>query len=458
MPELREDQKAGVKWILKGLSKHKGVILADRCGLGKTGQAIAVMQKAFKLKKPALIICPAYLVYNWLDELKLWEIKNPVCVIDSSKQILQPADIYLVSYNQVSLDQRTKKGKSRPGMIFQQLFKIEFSLIICDEGHYLKTWNSKRARRILGTNQATFTNLKNRTQKILLLTGTPIVNRVGELYNMLIRIAPDALNNMSEYEFLQRYAGHLEHTQWGLKQHGVKNEKELQHLCKGVMLSRKKIDGITDEIRKHIRLKIKGAELKKFVKEEEAFLQKYNITASEIEELQKHHTNNTDHIATIRQRVALQKIPIFVQAVVDMFEKGEERLVLYSYHREVQRALNAELQKKLPGKRLAVINGSTAKKERFQMVKDFQAGSIDILSATIGALREGINLTSGQIVLFIELDWTPANIEQCIARLNRTGQKNQVFAYFYYFDGGIDKYLIKVLKEKEKVIKKIIGG
>jgi len=203
MPSLLPVQIAAVERITKAFSdnKHKSFILADACGLGKTAAAIEVAKQT---PGKVLIICPTFLIYNWGDELKMWGVsESEICVIDARDQILEDKKIYLVGYSRIAVETyitpESGVEKKRPNGITRQLLKKKFDLVICDEAHYLKTWNSQRSRYILGTYQNKVNNFLANARNILLLSGTPFLNRIEELYNLTIRVAPEVLDYMTKF-------------------------------------------------------------------------------------------------------------------------------------------------------------------------------------------------------------------------------------------------------------------
>jgi len=459
MPTLHEGQVLAETHILKALTKYKGFLLADCPGYGKTAVSIAISKKALS-KGPILIIAPAYIVLNWFDELILWGVKKKdICIIDSTKQILSEANYYIVSYNMAAYIDRTRGADGRPikkpGLIFQQLYRMEWGLLICDEGHALKTPGTQRTRLIAGTGNNKKTNLYNRAYKVLLLTGTPLINRIDELYNLIIKIAPEIFNNISRMDYILHFAGHIESTPWGIKHKGVKNADELKALIAPVMLARASIEGLPDRVDRPIPLKIHGKDLTNFIKQEEDFITRHGLTAANLDSLQKVQDIEGPTIAEIRQQTALYKIPAVMSALGDAWEK-EENLVVGVYHRAVQIAVKNEIEKKFPGKRLAIINGGVDKKKRHAIIKAYQAGEIDCLLTTISAMREGVNVTRGFSLFIVEFPWTPAELEQYIARVHRKGQKNIVYVHYFFFKGGIDKIMMQCLKGKERMIKKIM--
>jgi len=441
-PTLRADQQKGVEFLQGVFEKHKGALCADIMGLGKTAQAIRLIKMRASFDMPVCIAAPAYLVYNWLDELELWGCKSEVCVIDSKKQVLHDADIYIGSYNMLASDD-----------IHKQLLKKTFSLLCCDEAHTFRTWNSIRSRRLLGTFQNKKSNLLYRSKNALLLTGTPIVNSVEDIYNIVVRIAPQVLKKYDRMAFLAAFAGFLQYSPYGVKPVGVKNEKQLHKLLSSVMLRRSEIPGIKEVIPARIPLQLKGSKLKKFMKEENDFLQRYSIEVEDILKGQDSNTPAACEFAALRTQTALHKIPLLLPAIIDAYECGL-RPVVYCWHKAVQEALFTELDRRCKGANIAIVNGAQRPKCRASIVKKYQAGEIDILLPTIGALKEGVNLTEGRLVIFVELPYTPAEVDQVIARFNRTGQKGLVVAKMFYFKDGIDAYIMRLLDRKRDVIQK----
>jgi len=409
-----------------------------------TAQSLEVLKKALKTKKPGLIIVPAYLIYNWCDELDFWNIKGERCIIDSTKQVLYDADIYIVSYDMAVSD-----------LIFKQLFKKEFSLVICDEAHYLKSWNSRRSRRILGTYQNKKSHYSNRTNKMLLLTGTPLLNRIEELYHIIIRIAPESLNHMSKYEFLNCYAAKIYHTPYGIKHEGVKKEAELRLLLKQCMLSRKFIEGLPPRENIQIPIVAKDAKTKKAIQDELDFIEDNNMSVDDLEGLDNLQSVEAFRYAELRQKTAVFKLTHLTEPLKDtLTEHGS--CIIYVYHKSVIEAVEVLLQKKFKAYTYEVITGNVTKKKRHNIVKDFQESKFDIIIATIGALKEGHNITRTNVVHYIEMDWTPAAMEQTARRVLRKGQTRQMYCYYYYFTTGIDELMRRRLKEKSEMIKKII--
>ena len=464
MPELLPVQTEAVDRITSAFNakKHKGFILADACGIGKTAVAIELLKTLDGVK---LVICPAYLIYNWCDELRMWGLSdNDFCVIDSRNQILEDKKIYVVAYSRMSYETFEKSSgveAKRPNGIVRQLLNKKFSLVVCDESHLLKSWNSQRSRLILGTLQNKNNHILNRTENILLLSGTPFLNRIEEVYCTVIRIAPDVLDYMTKYAFYQVYAGWIENTGFQIVAHGVKNEDDLKRRLAPIMLRRTKIEGLKKRTEETIRLDPRSPALKKLFAEEEKFLRAHGVTPDNVEAITKLTKQDISEISDTRVKLAISKIPSVLEMYEDIREEQDEPrpVAIYCYHRATLAALKDAIKRKFPKARAAFIDGGTPAKDRHDIVKNkFQTKQIDILCATIGALREGANLTEGRDVLFLELDFVPSNLAQAIGRFHRRGQEGTVNVRFLVYDEGIEKRIMTILKEKKTTIDKIIGG
>ena len=155
-------------------------------------------------------------------------------------------------------------------------------------------------------------------------------------------------------------------------------------------------------------------------------------------------------LADIRHRSTLYKLPHLLKLIKDLRE-NKTPVVVYVYYRETLK----KLKENLKIKKSEFVDGSVTIKKRHDIVKKFQSGKIDLLCATLGSLREGVNLTASSYVIIAEFDYTPAKMNQAISRLHRKGQKNIVSVYYMFFESGIDKHVINLVKKKNAIISKI---
>jgi SNF2 family DNA or RNA helicase len=157
-------------------------------------------------------------------------------------------------------------------------------------------------------------------------------------------------------------------------------------------------------------------------------------------------------IAALRQASALLRIPTACELVGDLVEKGA-RVLVYSYHRAVEKAFSDRMRGIVD---VGSVTGAVSIPARTALVDRMQAGTLPVLSATISSLKEGVDITAADAVVFIEEDWTPANVDQGIARVWRRGQGKTVTVYRLGFTSGIDAYIRRAIAVKRTVIDKII--
>ncbi|KAF9407778.1 helicase, partial [Podila epigama] len=196
---LRPHQKAGVQFLYECVMQMKditgqGAILADEMGLGKTLQTIALLWTLLKqspyhgeeaaVVKRALVVCPASLITNWKKEFKKWlgDERLKVFAVDSKSSL---TDFTLGRVYPVMVI-----GYEKLRMVQDELKNANFDIIICDEGHRLKTANIKTAQAIRSLS----------TKRRIILSGTPIQNDLGEFYSMIDFVNPGLFESYASFK------------------------------------------------------------------------------------------------------------------------------------------------------------------------------------------------------------------------------------------------------------------
>ena len=215
-------QQAGVEYA--SLLPSRRCMLADEPGLGKTIQAIAYAN--YMGFNSLLVICPAALRFNWLQELQLWSIFE-----QTGSVILSSADVLHGTTNIISYDLATE--------YIEDLAALKPQLLILDEAHYLKNPSASRTKAVLK-------RLVPRIEHVLALSGTPAPNRVHELFSLVRVLSPNTIDRMSYRAFMDRYAKYY----WDGERDvvvGIKNPLELQNrLRSSFMVRRFKKDVLKD--------------------------------------------------------------------------------------------------------------------------------------------------------------------------------------------------------------------
>lgn len=264
-------QKTGIEF---GISKNCRFLLADEMGVGKTIQAIGCTS-VFQEDWPVLIICPSSLKYNWKDEIENWlkdiiKSRDMVQVIKTSSDDFKTGrKFYIISYD---LSLRIEK----------KLQEMEFNFIIADEVHYLKSREAKRSKILLP--------LMQKSKRLILLSGTPIVARPSECFNLMKALRPDIFNKF--LTFADRYCD-PKNGPFGRDYTGSSNVKELNFILNSLMIRRLKKD-VLSELPPKKRQKVTINTDEKVIKQIKILLNKSNvIVPDEVEGANIDSSNST---------------------------------------------------------------------------------------------------------------------------------------------------------------------
>lgn len=416
-------QEEGVRF----LKARRHALLAHDMGLGKSCMAI-VAATELGLKN-VLIICPASVKYNWRNEIQKWAPGTPVDIIDGCKPLVGPSQkpYTVVNYDLIH---------SKP--IFLQLIQRRYDLLVCDEAHYLKNFSAKRTKCVYYPK-----GLKDRADRVWLLTGTPVLNRPVELYPHFKALVPEILGPYSSYRrYADRYCAAYEN-KWGLDVSGASNLGELSQKLEGFMLRRLKKD-----VLKELPDKTYQTILLPSTKTQQAMARKERMGYEQNKE------SVLGELASLRRQSGLAKIPQAVAHIENVLEE-KDKLVIFAYHKDVIRGLCDALRRYGP----VTLTGDTPSNQRYARVRQFVndpacrvfIGQIEAAGTGIDGLQE-----AADTVIFAELTWVPGQIHQAIDRCHRIGQKNPVLVQFLTVPGSIDEDIAETIARKEAIITKVV--
>lgn len=435
---LYDYQKLGVEFLTAAGGR---AILADAPGVGKTAQTLAFLVHN-KIEK-TLVICPASVKYSWENEAKKWTNFKPF-VIDSrlSKKsitdftkIISEFDIFIVNYDLL------KK-------YFPIISNLRFDCLVLDEFHAIKSNTAQRTKLTKA--------IAKKIPKVVLLSGTPILNRPSELYNGLNILDPIKWGNWMAY--IKRYCGAYM-GRWGLDLSGATNLDELHEKIKPYFLRRTKQEVLKELPPKNfiqvpVRLSATVESMYKRVEEDLAkFLLEYRDRT--VEEVKKSlAAEKLVKLNELRQLTTVGKLETAQDLITQLVENQEKVIVFSVYNAPLE-----ELHRMLGGKSV-LLTGKTQTSERGEMVRRFQEDDqIKVFLGGTKAAGVGITLTAASNVVFLDYDWTPAIMEQAADRAHRIGQSaDSVNIYELYARDTIDDYMAEILAEKKSVVSKIIDG
>ncbi|MDQ0062223.1 SNF2 family DNA or RNA helicase [Paenibacillus harenae] len=474
--ELRAYQRDGYAWLAFLRRFGLGACLADDMGLGKTVQLIAYllhMKESGGLPDgapPALIICPTSVLGNWQKEIQRFAPSLGVTLHYGGRrssgdaflaQTLQ-ADIVLTSYATATLDQ-------------ELLQPIQWAAICLDEAQNIKNAQTKQSSAVRGM------QAKHR----IALTGTPIENRLTELWAIYDFINPGFLGSAAGFQ--QRFVKAIE------IERDEKRMADLQKLVKPFMLRRKKKDPSIqldlpdkNEMKTYIHLTAEqGAlydqtvnQLMDRMQKLEGIERKGAILAAltQLKQLCDHPVLLTKENSAVEASVkgaAVDTAPDFeslisrssklerlLAMVRELREEGERCLVFTQYvgmGQMLQQVLQHEL-----GEPVLYLNGSTSKSGRDRMIEQFQSQTLppaeqpNVFILSIKAGGVGLNLTAANHVFHFDRWWNPAVENQATDRAYRMGQTRDVQVHKFISLGTLEERIDEMLESKQQLSDTII--
>ncbi len=401
-------------------------------GLGKTVQSIASFNKLNA--KKILIICLHSAKYQWKTMIREWADRiYSVQIVNTRSDVIRPeADVIILNYELVISD-----------CIFNQLKRRKFSVGVCDESHYLQTLTSQRSKRILGRGGV----IENCVYKFM-LSGTPMAGRPVDLFPVLYTLANDAIAPYNTYEkFAYRFCGAYEDGFGGLVARGATNLGDLRERLKKFMLRRTDVGNLPDVV--YDLIPFEPNEDVRTVIGIEHTLNNDAIT-------QYSNLHSLGDMASLRQQVAVAKLPECICFIEDTLETVD-KLVVFYYHRKV----GFVLQKLLSNFGVVKIQGgmpSGAKdlaKGVFinNPIKRVCLAQLQAAGESIDGLQEVCNHC-----ILVESSWIPKDILQAVGRLRRKGGSGKtVKAQFLAAAGTIEYQILNSMIKKRQIIREVIG-
>lgn len=384
-------QRAGIEYTLMTAS----TLIADEMGLGKTIQAVGVLNSLPDIKS-CLIVCPNSLKLNWKRELKKWLVRPlTIGVAESSAHRLAPpsADVLIVNYEQL----RRRHEASQKS--WQRVFSHDWDLLICDEAHHIKNHMTASYEAVS----------KLQTKRKILLTGTPIIKGLDDIFTLAHLLRPDVFSKRAH--FLRDYGAAI---------HDQTVADRLYHHLRSTLMVRRTKDAVLSELppkRRQI-IEISSPAVVKAEEEELQLLREHlasalmevelakckgvNDYATAVSALTKARFESNQKLSEIRQKTALKKLKYVIEHLEESLVGGSA-VVCFAHHRRVVDAIQAHF-----GKRSVRVYGGDSADFRQDAVDRFQRGDVKLFVGSIRAVGEGITLTASSHVVFAELDWTSA--------------------------------------------------
>lgn len=427
---LRHYQERAVDKAMEAYANgHRGFLIGDKCGLGKTIEALQIAEKLPKKYNMIGVICPAFLVSKWRREI--------LNRCDDKRKY----KFAIYSYSDLS-----------DPLILAQAKSADYDLIIFDEVHAAKSWKAARTMATLyytprDKNGNITQGIHIKADKLLGLSGTWPPNDIGDCYTWFFAcrspLAPEGYES-----FCREFAKSARRTNFGFKASGFKpNARWLEHFPPTYI--GRTIDDVTDEIPDGLRVDfpmdipktVEKAEVKLFgrILDDPVLIEKAIAAAPSF-----------DQLTEFRKMQGLAKVHAVIEYALEAWEENERKLLIFSYHTETAEKIAAALtKKKLP---VTLITGmNTTPDERDAITQKLNSVAESVIVATIDSLKEGVDITGFSLTLFAEIDWRAWALEQCEGRTRRIGQEKNVRWVYFFFEKGVDKMMRKKIDEKTKL-------
>lgn len=453
---LREYQRIGVRWLSFLTSLGLGACLADDMGLGKTIQILALLlsQKNTRThrRKPSLLVLPASLLANWKSEMAKFAPSLDALFIHPSELLadelaliakrpyrtLRDADVVLTTY----------------GMLLRQvwLLDIEWGLVVLDEAQAIKNPAARQTKTVK----------RIKADARIALTGTPIENRLSDLWSLFDFLCPGLLGSRQKFEeFVKR-----------LNSRGLDNRyAPLRSLIQPYILRRMKTDKriIADlpdkmEVRAYCGLSKRQAALYSMLVKEFADaleghdgIKRRGLVLAYLMKFKQLCNHPSQLTADGRFEPSESGKFLRLNDICEEIASRQEKVLIFTQFREMTDPLADYLRSvfERPG---LVLHGGTAVKRRKELVDQFQCQNgppYFILSLKAGGT--GLNLTAASHVIHFDRWWNPAVENQATDRAFRIGQKRNVLVHKFVCTGTIEEKIDALLEEKAKLTSDLLN-
>ena len=438
--ELRDYQTDGYQWMVRMTGWGAGVCLADDMGLGKTVQTIAFMLHTAD-KGPALVAAPASVVLNWRRELQRFAPSLHVNVLNTAadrKAMVEQAaagDVVLTTYGLFVTEEENLAAK-------------EWNTVCLDEAHVIKNRQTKTSAVVM----------RLQAQHRIILTGTPVQNHLGELWNLFQFANPRLLG--SHEQFRQKYIVPIE------QQDNKERSRQLKRIVSPFMLRRTKqevIEELPDKTEINLPVELSDEELAVY----EVIRRRAKQLLEDEPSAQGVSVNTLAEITRLRQAACaaqlvekgwkgectkLNTLADLLQEIVD----GGNAVLVFSQFTSFLALVRQRLDSL--HRPYLYLDGAVPVRQRDQLVQQFQRGECPIFLISLKAGGLGLNLTGANYVIHLDPWWNPAIEQQATDRAYRIGQRQNVTVYHLIAQHTIEEKILRLHQTKRNLADAMLSG
>lgn len=452
-PALLPHQEEGVSFAVERLRTNRGAMFGDVMGLGKTIQAIETANALSASR--VLIVCPASVLLTWRREIGQWQTLGlPVFLIQAGRDGAINRTIinngvngwYTINYDILGDYPEIKTGKP-------------WDLLIVDESHKLKSPAAFRTRYVVGGG----TVAQIPAEKALLLTGTPMVNYVVDLFTQLHFLDPATWPSFEQFVADQYFPGY----KIIAPSQVVGDERNLLQLrrqLKSVMIRRpKSVLNLPPKTKEIIEVDVDDNGFWASLLDQSNSLQQLQgrlmqlrdkpTTAAIRAEIRRLDCAINGMIAGIRHQVGIRKLP----AVIEYLKGCTGKTLVFAHHHDII----ARLKQALADRGVSGFTGSSSLRDRDRAATKFQDDpNCRFFIGNIEAAGQGITLTAARHVVFAEMDWRGTYLEQAEDRAHRIGQKYPVLVTYLLLNQNkwsTESWMETKINRKQAIIDTVLG-
>ncbi|KAH0794628.1 SWI/SNF-related matrix-associated actin-dependent regulator of chromatin subfamily A-like protein 1 [Histomonas meleagridis] len=425
--------------ILFAISRSFRVFIADAMGLGKTIEAISCACVAgFPNKARVIVFAPLEMVSTWFDSfLKYTNISTSNINMVLKSQKIPPTPLTIISY---SAAQRATEN----------LLQIDYDMAIVDESHVLKNSKTKTYTSIFP--------ILSKVKYLILLSGTPTLNRPSELFSQLKLLLPKVFSSF--IEFANRYCHGGLNSLGHFEANGCTHAEELKFVLQHLVMIRREKDEVLDlpqKRRYHILLNYSPSTSMR-EKMSQVRVSQLAICSG----MQTMKTEHTKVLTSLYSETAHEKLESILNWFCSAdfrrpFFNENRKCLIFARHLFVLNGIQDWMTKQ--GIDCITISGATQRIQRDALLNRFRTTpecKVSILGLDVAST--GITLTEASLVVFAEFAWTPGEHLQAEDRVHRIGQKRDVEIYYLHAPGSLDDRIWELLENKLNVISLVISS
>lgn len=441
---MRPYQIEGFDWLNTLCDTGLGGILADEMGLGKSLQTISVLacHRAEIDAAPVLIVCPASLVYNWAAEFKKFAPSIATCVLSGTKpermEMLAAStwDVLICSYDTLRVD-------------VEVLSKESYSFEIIDEAQYIKNHSTKASKAVKSI----------KASHRFALTGTPIENRLSELWSIFDYLMPGMLGPYKQFK---------EHYEAPILNGDMRVSARLKEKIGPFIMRRLKT-----EVLKDLPDKLETVIHAKLEEEQQLLYQAHETRLRQSLASSTDESVGATKIAILAELTKLRQICCDPRLLFKDYEKrgakmdticeliessidGGQKVLVFSQFTSFLALIADELSRR--DWAYYTITGATPKKERMQLVEKFNNGDTPVFLISLKAGGTGLNLVGASTVIHADPWWNAAAQDQATDRAHRIGQTQDVNVYKVIADGTIEERILELQDAKSDLADAILSA